>query len=371
MTHAMMRRWLLALGLIGVLALAGAIQAPWQPLHTYAQSSPSADAGGNNGDGTAYFDIEGQPALILNAGGSIDPDGDALQYRWDIDGDGSWDTGWSDMPGYAVNWTDDYTGTVRVEVSDGISSDIDTAPVTILNATPFIDETTMKATPNPARVGETVEVKALFKDPGTSDTHETTTFDWGDGSAQTLATISTGTLPGDHKASAIHAYLTPGVYEVTLTVIDDDGGQDQATITVVVVGNADLMRTIGYWKHQIGGNGNQHIDDATLEAYIGIVNAKTKVFSEHVALNTLEDATSLLWLQHASMEERAIQQFLASWLNFANGAVAMDQLVDTDYDGLADAKFKDAMFVASEVIINGDNYELAKDICDSINNMGQ
>jgi hypothetical protein len=36
--------------------------------------------------------------VTLNGGASNDPDGDSLQYRWDFDGDGNWDTGWLSEP---------------------------------------------------------------------------------------------------------------------------------------------------------------------------------------------------------------------------------------------------------------------------------
>jgi hypothetical protein len=326
---------------------------------------PVADAGSNNPDGPGYIDIEGKPDLILSAVGSTDPDGDSLQIRWDVNNDGYWDTEWLPYPGgHGVNWEDDYEGMVTVKVFDGVDTDTATVPVSISNASPTIDINTLKANPNPAQVGETVDVKALFKDPGVLDTHDDSTFDWGDGSDPTPATISPGDRPGDHKASSTHAYDAPGVYDVTLTIIDDDEGEDEAVITVIVVGDADQIRTIGYWKHQIGAK-KPHIDGDTMEAYINIVSEMTEVFDDP----TLEEVEDLLWLKKSTIEERAVQQFLASWLNYANGAVALDSMVDTNYDSFADMRFKDAMSTAEDIILYGSDYELAKDICDSINNM--
>ena len=38
--------------------------------------------------------FEGNP-IFLNGFHSYDPDGDPLQYRWDFENDGVWDTDWS------------------------------------------------------------------------------------------------------------------------------------------------------------------------------------------------------------------------------------------------------------------------------------
>ncbi len=59
----------------------------------------------------------------LNASGSYDPDdgcGDPLQeYRWDVDGNGSWDSDWSDDGNITWQYTLPGNYTVLVEVRDG------------------------------------------------------------------------------------------------------------------------------------------------------------------------------------------------------------------------------------------------------------
>ncbi len=91
---------------------------------------PVADAGG------PYVANEGT-TVFLNGAGSSDPDGDALEFRWDQDGDGTWDTAWSSSPSSSLTWNDDWAGTARLEVSDGTYTTVDVASVTVLNVAPM------------------------------------------------------------------------------------------------------------------------------------------------------------------------------------------------------------------------------------------
>jgi hypothetical protein len=71
----------------------------------------------------------------------------------------------------------------------------------------------------------------LFIDPGLDDTH-TVTVNWGDGSPlETPTTFEAGaavTLGGSHT------YADNGVFEVVVTVTDDDGGSATASFFVTV-----------------------------------------------------------------------------------------------------------------------------------------
>ena len=70
---------------------------------------PIADAGG------PYVGFEGSP-VEFNASNSSGPPGSPLEYRWDFDGNGVWDTSLSNSPIANHTWYDDYTGTAYVEV---------------------------------------------------------------------------------------------------------------------------------------------------------------------------------------------------------------------------------------------------------------
>ena len=188
---------------------------------------PVADANG------PYIGDEGSP-ITFDASGSTDPDGDSLQYRWDFDNDGAWDTGWLTSPTAPHTWCDDHRGTAKVEVMDERPTqltDTDTAPVTVINVAPTVD-----AGPDQTvNEGDTVALSSSFSDPGWCDIH-TATIDWGDGSLVEPGTVSEENDPPDATGTVTgsHAYGDNGVYTVTLTVTDDDGGVGTDTLTVTV-----------------------------------------------------------------------------------------------------------------------------------------
>ena len=98
---------------------------------TLPNTPPVADAGG------PYEAKEGSP-VVLDASASSDPEDGALQYRWDFDNDGIWDTGWSDSPTASWTWDDDWSGIARLEVSDGELTDTDSASVVVNNVPPVV-----------------------------------------------------------------------------------------------------------------------------------------------------------------------------------------------------------------------------------------
>ncbi|MDH5451392.1 MAG: hypothetical protein OEX77_10965, partial [Candidatus Bathyarchaeota archaeon] len=135
--------------------------------------------------------------------------------------------------------------------------------------------------------------------------------------------------------------------------------------------------TIGYWKHvfyvwKTGKGTFKDYVEAILVGYLVRINAESTVFSENYTL-TMESAYNLLWTRDNDMRTRALKQCLASWLNWADGAVTPTQMVDINYDGHPDMTFSDAMTIAENILRNPNStreeLEHAKNICDSINNM--
>ena len=186
----------------------------WQWLDIdFDNSQPIANAGG------PYSTSEGT-AVTLDASGSSDPapNPSPLQYRWDLDNDGGWDTGWLIDPTYSYIPCDDYSGQVKVEVSDGELSETDTADLTVINVAPTVDA----GSDLTVNEGTTFSFSGSATDQGTCDILEYE-WDFGDGNP-----VVTGTL------APTHAYGDNGVYTVTLKVADDEGAEAVDTLTVTV-----------------------------------------------------------------------------------------------------------------------------------------
>jgi hypothetical protein len=172
---------------------------------------PTAEAGG------PYHGTEGSEVLF-DASGSSDPQGDALMYLWDFDYDLIRNTYWSSDPTAGNTWGDNWSGMVWVKVSDGETSDIDTAVVSIHNVAPSVDAPTVS--PEPSHEGGTVVASATFADPaGTDDEPFTCRVHYGDGSEAQPGTVSGTTCTGPE-----HVYAENGSYTVTIQVWDKDGG---------------------------------------------------------------------------------------------------------------------------------------------------
>lgn len=83
----------------------------YNTVNVKSNQPPVADSGG------PYVGYEGSP-IMFDASGSSDPDGDQLEYRWDFENDGTWDTSWDIYPIVNHTYWDDYVGEVAVEARE-------------------------------------------------------------------------------------------------------------------------------------------------------------------------------------------------------------------------------------------------------------
>jgi ELWxxDGT repeat protein/VCBS repeat-containing protein len=128
-------------------------------------------------------------------------------------------------------YTDDGVYPVTVEVVDsGGLTGRQAFQVHVLNTPPLFVTLTG---PDSGSRGQTLQFGGGFRDQGLADTH-TATIDWGDGTSTPAAIAAAGS--GTWHISAAHAYAAGGVYQVMLTVTDDDGGAASAATSVRISG---------------------------------------------------------------------------------------------------------------------------------------
>jgi len=161
--------------------------------------------------------------VTLDASGSSDPDGDVVEYRWDVDGDGTVDDITTiSTYSHAYGSGGDYTARVTVVDNEGAEAQAQsTVQVASGNTAPAAD---LSHSPTNPSVGETVTFDASgSSDPDGSIVEYRWDFD-GDGTVDNVTTISTYS----------YAYGSSGDYDATVTVYDEDGASDLATTTVQV-----------------------------------------------------------------------------------------------------------------------------------------
>ena len=193
--------------------------------------------------------------VTFNGSTSYDPEGGDLVYAWDLDNDGEYDDGYDVTAEWIFNDNGNFTIGLQVTDPDDLT-DTDTVEITVSNLPP--QSITFLAPTDPIQTGSPVSVTAFFQDAGANDTH-TASWDWGDN------TTSAGTVDG-HTVTGEHPYTVPGVYTLTLTIRDDDGGEATAYYEYVVYDPEGGFVTGGGWfdtsdgKANFGFNAKYHMD---------------------------------------------------------------------------------------------------------------
>src|SRR6266571_7562917 len=177
--------------------------------HVLANRPPVPTAGG------PYFWYEGDP-ITFTANGSTDPDGDALQFRWDFQSDGTWDTAWSSIPYATYAWGDDWSGSVRVEATDGLLTSNATTTVSVSNVAPTIQFTAIPS----GNESDVLTFKARILAPGSDDLTVAWSGDCTGWSAPTTYWNDPGVGPDPHPSPDIH----PRDVRDTQTVVCGDNG---------------------------------------------------------------------------------------------------------------------------------------------------
>lgn len=162
--------------------------------------------------------------------------------------------------------SDDYNVELTVTDDDGGVGSADTI-VTVNNVVPEFTELMSSHTEFcSASADGIVTIGGSYFDVGTLDTHSVT-IDWGDGSPVELIT-SVDQLADTFTAE--HQYLNGGLYTVTVTLTDDDGGVATQTTSATTQGIGLVDGTL----YIVGTDGK---DNIRLREHHGMIHADVKL----------------------------------------------------------------------------------------------
>jgi YD repeat-containing protein len=182
---------------------------------------------------TASFTVSPNPAVAgdvvsFNGSASSDPDGTVVEYRWDLDGNGTFETNTGTNASVTRSYADGGTVTVRLRVTDDDGGTAETTHDLTVDPPPPVNElpsALFVVSPNPAQTAEVI----AFNGSKSSDPDGTiTNYKWdldGNGSFET----DTGTT-----STVARSYPDAGTVDVRLRVIDNDGAANDTTRRLTV-----------------------------------------------------------------------------------------------------------------------------------------
>ncbi len=182
--------------------------------------------------------------------------------------------------------------------------------------------------------GETVAASARATDPGSDDLVLT----WSNGLGRTFlrdgatpdAPLSPfGGVPVRAAAGTEQTFVSSGAGTLRAVMTDDDGGTADASIGVLVTGTDAEVRSRSRWIHEFAGIARAEAPDATVAAYLDVVEAASTVFSEGQPVASAAEALVVLSPRVDEPRAQARAELLCAWLQFAGGAVPWDAAITT------------------------------------------
>ena len=310
-----------------------------------------------SGDSEEYYLVDGTPDGLPSSTNDPRDETDNQTHTWGDNGE------------YDVEfcvWDDDMQRDASFSDDDKVCQTV-TVTIDNVNPTAVIDETNTLDVEGTLTFSGQINTQMDFtgnsQDLGSEDI--TFTWDWGDGSfdSQTHYLVDSDNPDGlpspsidprdltDHKS---HVWINACLYNVNLNTQDDDGGFANDSTSVVIVGDADSMRGAGEWQTDVSKiiteKGKAKQDATSYECLLSIASHMSAIYDEKLALSTIPDS-----FEHLKMEDgdglaaEFDREILTAWLNFANGAIKLDDQIDTDGDGIEDKTFSEVMELAESI----------------------
>jgi hypothetical protein len=264
------------------------------------------------------------------------------------------------------------TSTTATVTNTNPTATIDISGATIVNGVPTIL----------AKEGVPTPFAARSTDPGSDDL--TVTWTWSDGTPATVTTYlnappstdpdpSPSVNPRDVTNATSHVFGAACAYTVGLRSADDDSGIANRSVNVIVVGSATTRFNAGYWLTNYRPRPTA-LSEARRQCFLQIVGFMSQVFNDATNASSVAAAFDVLFAggNGGSTTQLLDRQLLAAWLNFANGAVSLTTMVDTDGKGGVDTLFGNVIAAAEAARLNpastSEQLLALKNILERINN---
>jgi PKD repeat protein len=200
-------------------------------------------------DSNVYlFSTVGGPHLVWNYSTTSFFQDPSYSYKWDLnnfvdsDGDGDFENDVdATIPNPTYVYGDNGVYTIKLTIEDNYGGlDVDSVIITVKNTKPTIEP----FGPITIEKDKKLTFYGNVSDPGSDDL--TFTWNWDDGTGDNVTIhYNNGSIPDPYPSPDVkpmdisdtvnHSFSDYGVYEVTLTVEDDDGGISQYKINVSVI----------------------------------------------------------------------------------------------------------------------------------------
>ncbi len=219
--------------------------------NSFYQGSQFVLEGTGRDDAIADFDSFGVRAVEFRGDTC---DASELEASWDADGDDVYETPGPQLSFDASLFDGPASATRGLRVCGAwLHCDEDVVQIEIANVPPevaidgVVDELGQPIGAGvPAFANLSLRLDAHFTDAGRPDTH-TASLTWGDGSVDpdpSFLAFSDSTGGSIGTIAAAHTYHAAGTFPISLDVVDDDGGQGSASLTLEVVGAAEALGSV-------------------------------------------------------------------------------------------------------------------------------